>query len=122
MCFGRQALWMIAPRIGAGLDGEEAVAAFVIGQAAAGAEEIRIERRGMLVDLVNITSGGVRLPDLDQRIAHRPAVFVEHAARHDDAFAERLAVLCGVAREVVVEFAEIFRAIYRHAPVSQVLF
>ena len=44
---------------------------------------------------------GVRLPDLDQRIRHRPRVLVQHSAGDDDALPERLA---GVrAGEVAVE-------------------
>ena len=47
----------------------------------------------MLVALVDVAAGGVGLPDLDQRVRHRPAVAVEHAAGDDDALAQRLAVV-----------------------------
>ena len=57
----------------------------------------------MLVDLVPVAAGGVRLPDLDERAADRPAVLVEHAAGDDDPLAERLAVV--LPRQVVVELA-----------------
>ena len=45
----------------------------------------------MLVDVVDVAAGRVGLPDLDQRVRHRPAVLVEHAAGDDDPLAERLA-------------------------------
>ena len=95
---------MVAPWVRAGLDRDEAVAALVVGEAAAGAGEVRVERRGVLVDLVPVAAGRVRLPDLDQRVAHRPAVLVEHAAGDDDPLAERLALV--LARQVAVELAE----------------
>src|SRR5213076_2704310 len=79
------------PRIGAGLDRDEFVAAIGIGGGAASTGEIRIERCWMLVALVVVAAAGVGLPDLDERVGHRPAVFVEHAPVHDDALAERLA-------------------------------
>jgi hypothetical protein len=63
---------VIAPRIRAGLDGQEAVAAGFVGRAAAAAEEIRVERSLVLVGLVDVAAGRIRLPDLDQRVADRP--------------------------------------------------
>ena len=53
----------------------------------------------MLVDPVHVAPGRVGLPDLDQRLGHRPAVLVQHPACDDDALAERLAGM--LAREVV---------------------
>ena len=67
---------VVAPRVGAGLDRDEAVAALVVGEAAAGAGEVRVERRRVLVDLVRVAAGRVRLPDLDERVrgpAGRPS-------------------------------------------------
>ena len=58
----------------------------------------------MLVDLVAVAAAGVRLPDLDERVADRPAVLVEHAAGDDDPLAERLALV--LPRQVVVELAD----------------
>ena len=62
---------VVAPRIRARLDRDEAVAAVVVGQAAAGAGEVRVERRRVLVDVVVVAAGRVRLPDLDERAADR---------------------------------------------------
>src|ERR1019366_4626224 len=45
----------------------------------------------MLVPLVDVTPGGVRLPHLDELIAHRSAIAVEHSPGHHDPFAQRLA-------------------------------
>ena len=77
----------------------------VVGQAAAGAGEVRVERRGMLVALVRVPAGGVGLPDLDELAAHRAPVTVEHAPGHPDPLAQRLAgVLPG---EVGVDLGDV---------------
>ncbi len=39
---------------------------------------------------VSVAAGGVRLPDFDHSVRNRSAIFVEHAAGHDDSFAESL--------------------------------
>jgi len=60
---------VVAPRVLAGPNGDEAVASFVVGEAAAGAAEVGIERGRVVVDLVAVATGGVRLPDLNERVA-----------------------------------------------------
>ena len=59
----------------------------------------------MLVDPVPVASGGIALPDFDQRVGHGAAVVVEHLSGDGDALADRLAFV--LAREVVVRFADI---------------
>ena len=102
---------VIAPGVGAGLDGDELVVALGVGLRAAGAGEIRIERRRMLVDDVDVAAAGVGLPDFDQRIGHAAAVLVEHMAVHDDAFAERLALV--LDGEIVIVLAHRLVAVDR---------
>jgi hypothetical protein len=63
----------------------------------------------MAVDHVVVAPRGVRLPDLDQRVAHRPAVAVEYAAVEDDPLAERLALV--LAGQVVVVLADALVAV-----------
>src|SRR5260370_16843988 len=82
-----------APRISAGFDGYEPVPPLPIGQAAAGAGEVRVERRWVVVHRVHVSPGGVGLPHLDQCVTHRLAVAVDDAAADDDPFAERLAIM-----------------------------
>src|ERR1051325_875188 len=82
---------MIAPRIGAGLYRDEFVVAVGIALRTAGAGEIRVERRRMLVPDMDIATAGIGLPQLDQRVRHAAAVLVLHVAVHDDALAQRLA-------------------------------
>ena len=101
MWAGRQELTRVAPRIGAGLDGAEGVVAVLVGQRPAAAAEVRIDRGEIGVVAVPVAAAGIGLPDLDQRVRHRPAVLVQHVAVHDDAFADRLAVLGVVQQEVV---------------------
>src|SRR5229473_794052 len=88
----------VAPRIGAGLDRQEAIGALLVGGHLSGAGKIRIERRVMLIALVDIAAGGVALPELDQGPCHRLAVLIAHAAGHDDPLAQRLAFV--LAREI----------------------
>jgi hypothetical protein len=54
----------------------------------------------VLIHPMRIPTGGVRLPDLDQRVRDRPPAVVEHASLHDDALAERLADV--LARQIAV--------------------
>ena len=96
---------VVLPRVGAGLDRDDPVAAIVVAEAAPGAREVRVERRRMAIKLVDVAPGGIRLPDLDQGVSHGPAVAVEHAPGDDDALTERLARM--LAREVVVERAHL---------------
>src|SRR5258706_7051132 len=102
---------MIAPRIRARLDGDEAVAAFLVGKHAAGAVKIRIQRRIVIVVPVPITSGRVALPDLDQGVRYRAGVLVEYASADDDAFAQRGG--CVLPREIAVFRPDIIEAEYR---------
>ncbi len=92
---------MIEPRIGAGLDREITIFTLLIGHAASRADEIRIQRRIMLVDGMMITAGGVRLPNLDERIWHWPSPFLQHASDDNDPLAHRFFVRTGGPREIV---------------------
>ena len=47
----------------------------------------------MLVALVDVATGRVGLPDLDQLAAYRPTVAVEHPAGDDHPLADRLAAV-----------------------------
>src|SRR5690606_36210924 len=79
----------------------------LVGQRAATAAEIGIERREVAFALVAIAAAGVGLPDFDQRVGHRAGVFVEHLTVDDDALTDGVAaVLAVVADEVVVELAD----------------
>jgi hypothetical protein len=89
MCAGRHGIRVVPPRIRPRADRDEAVAALRVGERPAGAVEVRVERRVVLVDGVPIAARGVRLPQLDQRARERPSVLVAQRAAHDDAFAER---------------------------------
>ena len=93
MCAGPPGVEVVLPRVGAGLDGGEAVGAVRAGDAAAHAGEVGVQRRRVLVALVDVAAGGVGLPDFHELAGHGAAVAVEHAAGDDDAFALRLAVV-----------------------------
>src|SRR5581483_778656 len=82
---------VVPPWIRAGLDAGKPIAALIIGEHASAADEVRIERRFMLIVLVLVAAGRVRLPDLDQRVGHGATVFIQHAPADDDALAERFA-------------------------------
>src|SRR4051812_18215901 len=99
---------MIAPGVSAGLDGDKTITSFTIGEDASTAGEIRVQRRIVIVLVVAIAAGGIGLPDLDQRFAHRPAVFFEHAAADDDALTYRRLQM--LTRQVVVDRSQVVAA------------
>jgi len=80
---------MVLPSVCAGADGDEPVAALGIGEDAAGAVKLGVERRVVPILRVVVAAGGVGLPDLDHGTRHRLAVLVRHGARHDDPLANR---------------------------------
>ena len=82
---------VVAPRVRAWLDRDEPVDALLIGEAAAGAGEVGIQGGRVVVDGVDVSPRRVRLPDLDQRVPHRPAVGVGDPTGDDDPLAQRLA-------------------------------
>ena len=96
---------MIAPRIRARLDGHEAIRAAIVGDHSADAGEVRIERRIVLILGVSVAAGGIRLPDFDHGVRNRAAIFVEHAAGHDDSLAESFAAV--EVRQIVVAGREL---------------
>ena len=52
----------------------------------------------MLVERVQVSSGGIGLPEFHQRAPNGSAIFVEHSSRADDPFAHRRLLM--LAREV----------------------
>jgi hypothetical protein len=82
---------VVLPRIGAGLDRHDAVAALVVREHLALAEKIGIERRVVVVNRVGVFPGRVGLPYLDERLPHRPSVLVEEPADEHHLLAERRA-------------------------------
>src|SRR5207247_10958671 len=56
---------VVAPRVRARLDGDEAVFAAVVGEASARTREVGVEWRRMFVARVEVPASGVRLLDLD---------------------------------------------------------
>src|ERR1700739_4286307 len=81
---------MIAPRICARPNSDKTVAPFFIGERLAHAREIRIQRRIVLVDFVEIAPSCVGLPDFHQRLSYRAPIFVQHAATHYNSLAKGL--------------------------------
>ena len=87
---------VIFPRVSAGPHCDKTVAAVFVGESAAFAGEIRVERRVVLVIFVQVASGGVGLPNFNEGFADGAAIFVDDASADSDAFAERFTfVLAG---------------------------
>src|SRR5258706_11427373 len=99
MC-GTPRVVVVAPWVGTRLDRRKSVMSVFVGKRAATAGEIRVERSVVLIVDVPVAAGGIALPDFNQRMRDRPAVFVEHAPAHDDPFTERRPRM--LAREVVL--------------------
>ncbi len=84
---------VIFPGVRARTNGDKTVAAVVVGESAAFAGEIRVERGIMLIVLVEVAAGGIGLPDFNEGAANGPAIFIDNAAGHFNAFAKRLALV-----------------------------
>src|SRR6516165_4033330 len=66
--------------------------------------KVRIEGSVVLVHVVKITACGVRLPDFDQRMRNRTAIFAKHASAYDDPLADGLAwVLTGQVKRFGID-------------------
>ncbi len=107
------AIDVVAPRIGPRLHRAEIVVARLIGQRAAAAAEIGIDRREIGVLLVPVATAGIGLPELHQRVRHAAPGLVQHAAMHHDPFADGIAVLGVVADQVVVERPDVVMTEHR---------
>src|SRR5262245_21757160 len=97
---GPPCVGVIEPGVGARLYRDETVAPLAVGQCPAGPREIWIERRGVAVDTMCVSAGGIGLPDFHECIRNRPAVLIQDTSLHDDPFAERLTRV--LSREVVI--------------------
>ena len=93
MCAGPPGVAVVLPRVGPGLDRGERVGAVGVGEAAAHAGEVRVDRRRVLVALVDVAPARVGLPDLDELVPHRTAVAVEDPAGDHHPLADRLAAV-----------------------------
>ncbi len=102
---GAPGVVVVLPWVGPGLDRAEGVPAVVVGEGAAGPGEVRVDRRRVLVALVDVATGGIGLPDLDELVAHRASVTVEHPARDHDAFPDRFTVV--LDRQVGLERSDV---------------
>src|ERR1041384_6309189 len=80
------------PRPRAGLDRREMETALGVGCTAPKAAEIRVERLVALPVLgMRVAAGGIRLPDLDDRIRHPRPIALGDAPLDDDSLALRIA-------------------------------
>lgn len=90
---GAPSVVVIFPGVFAGADGEEPVAALRVGEEAAFAGEIGIERRAALIESVEISAGGVGLPDFDEGVWNWASIFVQDLSANDDAWADGSAAM-----------------------------
>ena len=97
---GTPRVTVVAPRIGARLDRGEPVRAVSAGQAATEAREVRVDRRVVLLRLVDVTAGRVGLPDLDELARDRSSVTIDDAAADGDPLADRPAAVVRVPSPV----------------------
>src|SRR3984893_1103861 len=96
---------MVAPRIRSGHDGGEVVITIRIGQGAPATGKVRIERRRMLVRVVEVAPGRVALPDLHQGVSYRKSIVVDHPARYRNTLSDRLTSM--LSSEIVVGLADL---------------
>ena len=89
---------VVSPRVRSGFDGDKTVRALSVRQQPSAAREIRIEWRGVIVEVMAIASRGICLPELDQPAANWMAIIVDNFPAYDDAFAEWFA--CMLSRQI----------------------
>ena len=99
-------VWPVTPRIRPRFDGAEAVIPFTIGQGAAYATKVGIQRCQVTVVLMAITTASVGLPNFNQGVRNRFAVLIAHATREDDPLANRQTAIVEIEQQVVVELAK----------------
>ena len=99
-------VWPVAPRVGPWLDSAKAVITFTVGQGAAHAAEVWVQRRQVAVVLVTIPTACVGLPDFHQGMRNRLAILIAHATCQDDPLAYRQTAIVEIKQQVVVELAE----------------
>jgi hypothetical protein len=80
---------VITPRIGARFNGHKTVESVVVGQSSSRAGEVRIERGGVVVFRVRVSSRRIRLPNLDQAVRHGVAIPIHYSPAHNDALPQR---------------------------------
>ena len=114
---GSPCVGMVAPRISARFDRDEFVIACGIGFCATGSGEIRIERRGVLIDNMNVTAARIGLPDFEQRMRHASPVFIANMAVHNNAFAEGFTLV--LDREIVIALAHGLLTVNRPGQLGQ---
>ena len=88
---GSPSVVVIAPRILAWPNRDEAIAPFRVGKNVATAGEVRIQRSIMLIDFMQIAARSIGLPNFYKRLRDGPRIFIEHTPAHHNSFAERFA-------------------------------
>src|SRR5690554_6300333 len=84
---------MVSPGIWARADCHEFILAVVIGNHATGTGKIWVKRRRMLITLVNITSGSICLPHLDELITHGATLAIDDLAGDRNALPQWFSVV-----------------------------
>ena len=84
---------VVSPRVGTRRNRDEPVPSPRVGDTSPDPVEVRVERRRVVLARVAVSPGRIGLPDLDQRVRHRPPVGVEYPPGHDDPLSLRLAVV-----------------------------
>lgn len=106
---GAPGILMVSPRIGTGLDGDKAISPFCVGKCSSCAGKVWIERCRMIVSVMPVASGSIGLPNLNQSVPDRAAIFIQNAAGQDDPFSQRITIM--LAGQIIIPFA------YRLVPV-----
>ena len=84
---------MVFPRIRCRFDRGELIRTVIAGDGTTHSGEVWIDGGWVLVTLVNVATGSVRLPNLDELSTNRTAIAVEDTATDFDALADGFAVV-----------------------------
>src|SRR5699024_5035846 len=75
---------MIPPWIGTRFDRDELVVSRTVGDGTADPIEVRIDRRRPVVPHMLVSTTGISLPNLDQRIRYRPPIPIQQSSVHEN--------------------------------------
>src|SRR5258708_2358920 len=86
-------IFAVQPWISSGLNSYELIGPIFVRQGSARAAEVRVQWRRMIITVVTVSSAGIGLPDLNQRVRDGPSVVIENAPAHNNSLTQRLACM-----------------------------
>ena len=104
---------VITPGVGSGTNGGELIFTLFIGQATPRPGKVGIEGGGVLVIDMDVTPGGIGLPQFNQSMRHSAAAIIHHPSGYQNPFPNRFARFDSIARQVMIQRLDGISAVHR---------